>query len=800
MTRSDARSLLLLALAIVPILLTGWFSYNQWSDAGRELQEIEDAVAPVAAAHRSFEIFDRLGRSELLIAVMELDDPPAAAIAMQAQDQETFDAELDARVEAFQPYVSAFAAQLGQTEELANELVKVATSVPALAIQNYEVGDASPLLIDLVLRPARDGLHDMVPVIVSSSSDEEQLLETLMVLDHTYDLDLLMALRGRLDGSTMRLAGLRLPTWDAGNEMWTLEFQELATGANLAELVEVGSLASTENPLAPPLLTLVEVGIEPSPRRDAAIVAALANDLDLSASRANTFADFVSTAEDRSAELRRGRILAILAGLAMTGLAIALLRLVVSEIAERRHVARAHNKVSGDLAEQANRDALTGLRNRRWLDRALPQLLNDRSDGEEIALAYLDVDRFKTINDVWGHHNGDLLLRIVAERLQAAAATLTNVELVRFGGDEFVALATMQRNVSDAVLESFGAALLEAFEEPVSLDGKHHEIQSSVGVALTTADSTMHSLLVDADLSMLHAKQAGRGRVVVDTSMEGRVSELVQAVPAALADGEFAMHLQPVVSARTGAVHHYEALARWTRANGEQVSPAVFVPLIESFGLADDLTTVMLANVAALRRSGRGEMPRIWVNVSPVEFNGPNLANRILRRLDDLGISPNAIGIEMTERSAIGDLVGVEDELLQLRASGVKIAIDDFGAGYSPLGHLRDLPVDVLKIDRALVSRIDQDAGAVEIVRGIIGFGRSLGLTILAEGVETEEERRVLCDEGVDLIQGWLTGRPGPPEEVLPMDLHRNDRADPDLPALATRPGRTDTPRAALGP
>lgn len=755
----------------MPILVTGWFSLNQWRQAGEELAQIDAAMEPVTAAHTAFEMFDRLGRAELVIEAAALPEAPEAIIDLAVREQALVEQDLPGIIQEFSENVAAFSVQLGQSDEVTMTLLETSTSLAGTAIRQHEVGEPAPAVLDLVLRPSRDGLFDMSPVMLRTSVEdvveEEQLLRELMRLDHTHDLDLLLSLRGTANPDALMLSEMRLPTWDPDLGEWTLDLQPLPGSPSITELMEFGSLATEDNPLAPPLLTLAAVGTEPSAERDVALLDAFENDLSLRGQRIEAYEAFTAAADAKSRSLRRGRLVAAISGLTMTGLALALLWLVIGEVRERRRVATAHQQTLAGIAEQANSDALTGLRNRRWLDEELPRLLDGRSADEEVVIAYLDVDRFKMINDVWGHHNGDLILQVVAERLRGAAEAIPGMEIVRFGGDEFVAIATMSAAASDHDLDAIGAGLLRVFDAPVTIDSKQHDIESSIGVAMSNADSTVHTLLVDADLSMLQAKRSGRGRVVVDKRGSGRVGELVQVIPQAIAANEFSMDLQPVVDVATGAVRHYEALARWTRSTGEEISPAVFVPLVESFGLADDLTEAMLRNVAGLLGEQGPGFPRIWINVSPVEFNGPDLSGRILRRLRTLGIAPASIGIEMTERSAIGDVVGVEDELAKLRSHGVQIAIDDFGAGYSPLGHLRDLPVDILKIDRSLIASIDRDQGAQQIVRGIAGFARSLGLTLVAEGVERPEELEFLRAEGIDLVQGWLIGGPGPADTML---------------------------------
>ena len=244
-----------------------------------------------------------------------------------------------------------------------------------------------------------------------------------------------------------------------------------------------------------------------------------------------------------------------------------------------------------------------------------------------------------------------------------------------------------------------------------------------------------------------------------------RTGELVHALPEALANGEIQAHVQAAVDALSGELVHVEALARWERSGGETVNPGVFIPLVESYGLAAQLTTTVLESVA--RFVDTSPVPndiRVWVNVSPRELDVANFSERFVASLRQLNLSPSRIGIEITETAAVRDPQRLAVEFRRLREHGICIAIDDFGNGYSPLGYLRFLPIDLVKLDRSLITAIDTDRANQHIVTGIVGLTDELSIGIVAEGVEREAEREWLLDNGVNIMQGYLFDRPMAPD------------------------------------
>ena len=506
-----------------------------------------------------------------------------------------------------------------------------------------------------------------------------------------------------------------------------------------------------------------------------------------------------SVADEHLYSLKQQRQLMLSAGALMALLGTVLGALTASEVRHRRRVEHAHDAAMDKLGEKAHRDPTTGAWNRRRLEATLDELLAfahsspavraERTTGETsstsggriragrgpskelmddveadadlvVVLAYIDLDHFKAINDVWGHHTGDDVLRTVTGRLQSLAHEGVKFELTRFGGDEFVLYAMTQRPSMDW-LQQLGELIIERIGSQMVIGGRNHAVGVSVGIAMSTAESTLASLLLEADSSLILAKREQRGSAIVYNRDISRTGELVHALPEALANGEIACHFQPVFDITTGEIIQVEALARWKRESGEMVSPVAFVPLVESYGLAEKLTSAVLGSVHDfLNRETTPQSIRVWINLSPRELDIANFADRFMTNLARAKVHPSRVGIEITETAAIRDPARLGAELASLRAVGVAVAIDDFGNGYTPLGHLRELAVDAVKLDRSLISNIDADLGNQHLVTGIVGHLRELGTDITAEGVERLEEETWLLSKGITHVQGFLWGRP----------------------------------------
>ena len=406
----------------------------------------------------------------------------------------------------------------------------------------------------------------------------------------------------------------------------------------------------------------------------------------------------------------------------------------------------------------ARHDPLTDLPNRATLHQVLSARLASEA-GQPCAVLYVDLDRFKPINDTFGHAVGDRLLQEVAGRLRRAVRPQDVV--ARLGGDEFalmIGLADAERPDSTA------QQVLDALNQPYAVERLSLRVGASIGIAqFPLAGTDPDTLLRSADLALYDAKRSGPNRYAFyDPAMGDRAAartSLEADLRRALEDRAFVLHYQPVVRARTGATTGFEALLRWNRPNGAPISPADFVPIAEEAGLMPELGAWVLAE--ACREAVRWPAHlTVAVNVSATQLRSTCFIRTVERALAESGLAPHRLEIEITETAVLENRDLTLGLLRQLRGLGVMIALDDFGTGYSSLSFVHTFPLTRLKIDRSFVRGLGQDPQSTAIVRAIIGLSRSLGLAVTAEGVETEEQRRLLVRErGLDL-QGYLFGRP----------------------------------------
>ncbi len=430
------------------------------------------------------------------------------------------------------------------------------------------------------------------------------------------------------------------------------------------------------------------------------------------------------------------------------------------------------------IQELAHIDPLTGLANRLLLRDRLAQALAmaDRTAGG-VAVLCLDLDRFKAVNDIMGHHAGDCLLVEVANRIRAATRDTDTV--ARLGGDEFIVVQPF--SASSASAQALGQRLVQVLAEPYLIDDCSIEVSASIGIALHPTDaSSGEMLLKQADLALYRAKQEGRGRycffeLAMDTKLRARHA-MEQDLRQALGNRELALYYQPIFGGDRLELVGYEALLRWRHPMRGPVAPGEFIPLAEECGAILSIGRWVLETACAEAVSWP-EPLTISVNLSPAQFHGGDLPGQVADILARTGLEPDRLELEVTEGILIVDSERALCVLGALKALGVRIALDDFGTGYSSLSYLRRFPFDRLKIDRSFVTELGADPNADAIVRAITAMSRSLRLEVTAEGVETEQQLASLRALQCGHLQGYLLGRPAPASVMLHVQQTLSDAA-----------------------
>jgi diguanylate cyclase (GGDEF)-like protein len=430
------------------------------------------------------------------------------------------------------------------------------------------------------------------------------------------------------------------------------------------------------------------------------------------------------------------------------------------------------------VAFQAYHDELTGLPSRAMFEELL-DLSVARAKRHEGAVAVLcvDLDDFKLVNDSLGHRTGDGVLQLVADRLREATRETDLV--ARRGGDQFLLLlADLDREEGeiDAALvraQSVAQRILASLAQPFVLHGTELYVSASIGISLLPHDaSDAGTLQRNAEAAMYEAKKGGSAGFVVasDGGVDSAAKlEFVTRLRKAVELQRWTLHYQPVLELGTGKMIGVEALIRWIEPDGTMVPPLEFIPLAEELGLIERIGDWVVREIAYQMQAWRelGIDLEIGFNLSPRQFWQPDLAQRIVGEITAAGSDPSRIMVEVTESSAMMDPDRAQQVLMELKDAGFSLAIDDFGTGYSSLSRLREMPVNVLKIDRSFVSRVHEDRQSAAIVGAFLELAGGLDMVTLAEGIETEDELAFLRERGCSLGQGFHFSKPVPPEEII---------------------------------
>ncbi len=415
-------------------------------------------------------------------------------------------------------------------------------------------------------------------------------------------------------------------------------------------------------------------------------------------------------------------------------------------------------------------DQLTNLPNRTLLmDRLNHALARARRFKYKVAVMFLDLDRFKIVNDSYGHHIGDKVLEEISAKLSAMIREADT--LARFGGDEFILLIEQFDDLPG--IEIVAKKILAILKEPVLIGSRKFHLSASIGISIFPEDGrNSDKLLRRADAAMYRAKEGGRNAYYFfKAKTELRAQKLLKLeneMRSAIDDNHFILHYQPQVNLKTREIIGFEALIRWQHPINGMISPGDFIPLAEETGMIISVGRWALetACLQARRWQSQGKPTKVAVNISALQFRAGNFPGLIEKILLQSGLSPEFLELELTESIVMGDVGKVIDTMHELSDLGVSIAIDDFGTGYSSLNYLKRFPMKRLKIDQSFISDVEKDPNSAAIADAVISLGQSLGLEVLAEGVETEGQMHFLLERGCTQAQGFLFGRPVPAEEL----------------------------------
>ncbi len=445
-----------------------------------------------------------------------------------------------------------------------------------------------------------------------------------------------------------------------------------------------------------------------------------------------------------------------------------------------------------ELRRQAFHDSLTGLANRQlFADRLGHALVRSERTGSQLVVMFCDLDEFKNVNDSLGHSAGDQVLVEIAGR--ARNSLRSSDTIARLGGDEF---AVLLEDTDLTVAQSIATDLLGSISRPMTVDGRELTIRASIGLAANTGGATTNEeLLRNADVAMYLAKDSGKGTsAVYQPQLHAVALERLQVraeLQRAIRSDELVLHYQPTVELRSGQVSGFEALVRWNHPVRGLLGPGEFVPVAEQSGLIHPLGSWVLrsaceAAARMFRNAPAGRRLTMSVNVATPQLGRKDFVDEVLGVLSDSGLPPTQLTLEITESALLRDLDLIVNRLEALRAAGVRISIDDFGTGYSSLAYLRNLPVDILKVDKTFVDRLTTDAKDAALTSAILAMSSSLKLATVAEGVEEPSQAKWLSDARCQYGQGYLWSRPVPFDQARDM-LRRNPTADTQGPTTPSR-------------
>ncbi|UNU43971.1 EAL domain-containing protein [Sphingopyxis sp. YF1] len=438
----------------------------------------------------------------------------------------------------------------------------------------------------------------------------------------------------------------------------------------------------------------------------------------------------------------------------------------------------------------ADRDPLTDFLNRRAMLEQGQDLIAAAAEARRhVALFLLDLDHFKTVNDIHGHAAGDRLLKVAAERI--AAVLPPSALMARLGGDEFVAML-MFEPAGRAHVDTLAAQLVTALEEPVTHDGQQIRIGASIGIALATdASAAMDTMVRQADIAMYHCKDEGRNRFCwFEHGMEMAVqvrNQIETGIRSGMPRGEFAPYFEPQVDIATGRLVGFEMLMRWESPEYGLIPPDRFIPVAEDSGLIGELSLRVIGQALEIAK-GWDPSITLAVNISPQQLKDPWFSQKLTKLLVETGFPASQLEVEITESSLFENLPLVRSIVTSLKNQGVALSLDDFGTGYSSLSHLRALPFDRIKIDKSFVAAMQGSPDAQAIVIAIVRLGESLAMPITAEGVEDEATAAELTRLGVAKAQGWHYGKPASAAATLKLLAERGLLRGPAA-AIADAPG-----------